>query len=298
VFSDKPATKHNNMKNNIAYLLGVAFLAIIFSACKKDKNDSNLKSVFSYVADGFRVTFTNFSTGAKEYHWDFGDKAGDSSSLKSPQHIFSRKGDFLVSLTATNGGQTNTFTDTVSVVGPNIKIDGDFSDWEYVEYAHTNDENFGGNIRAVKAFATAQDINFLVEGTADMKLELMDMYIDADNNPATGFSSWDYPAGSGTEYLLEGPAASPSWGGVFVHSGAPADWSFNTVSSFDAEMVFSAIKPVSGKNIIEFSIKKSALGSISGFVNFALIELNSGWSAIGRIPQSETPESKFITVQL
>lgn len=287
-----------SMKKYIVYLSGALFLILAVSACKKDSNNSNLKSVFSYVADGFRVTFTNFSTGAKEYHWNFGDKPGDSSSLKAPQHIFSRKGDFLVSLTAKNGDQTNVFTDTVSIIGPNIKIDGDFSDWEYVAYAHTNDENFGGTIRAIKAFATAQDINFLVEGTAGMKLGLIDMYIDSDNNPATGFSSWDYPAGSGTEYLLEGPAASPGWGGVFKHSGAPADWAFTPVSSFDAEMNFSAVRAVSGKNIIEFSIKKSALGSVSGFINFALIELNSGWSAIGRIPQSETPESKFIPIQL
>ncbi|HRP57373.1 PKD domain-containing protein [Agriterribacter sp.] len=285
------------MKKNIVYLSGVLFLLIAVSACKKE-NNSNLKSVFSYVADGFRVTFTNFSTGAKEYHWDFGDKPGDSSSLKSPQHIFSKKGDFLVSLTATDGGQTNTFTDTVSIVGPNIKIDGDFSDWEYVEYAHTNDENFAGTIRAIKAFATAQDINFLVEGTADMKLELVDMFIDADNDPATGYGVADYPAGSGTDYLLEGPAASPSWGSVYIHTGTPAEWVFNPVSSFDAEANFSAIKPVSGKNIIEFSIKKSALGSIKGYINFALVELNSGWSAIGRIPQNGTPESKFIAVQL
>lgn len=120
------------------------------------------------------------------------------------------------------------------------------------------------------------------------------MYINSDNNPATGFSSWDYPAGSGTEYLLVGPAASPGWGGLFKHSGAPADWAFTPVSSFDAEMNFSAVKPVSGKNIIEFSVKKSA----SGFVNSALIELNSGWSAIGRIPQSETPEPKFFPIKL
>ena len=117
------------MKKNIVYLSGVLFLFITVSACKKDKTDSNLKSVFSYEADGFRVTFTNFSSGAKTYHWDFGDKTGDSSTLKSPQHIFSQKGDFLVSLTATNGDQTSVFTDTVTIIGPNIRIDGDFSDW-------------------------------------------------------------------------------------------------------------------------------------------------------------------------
>ncbi|MBX2924239.1 MAG: PKD domain-containing protein [Chitinophagaceae bacterium] len=286
------------MKKNNLYLAGWLLVIITVAACKKDNENGNLKSVFSYVADGFRVTFTNFSTGAKEYHWNFNDKPGDSSALKSPQHIFSAKGDYLVSLTARSGDQTDVFTDTVSILGPNIKIDGDFTDWEYVEYLHTNNESFAGTIRAIKAFATAQNINFLVEGTSDMKLELIDMYINADNNPATGFSSWDYPAGSGTEFLLEGPAVSPGWGAGYKHSGAPSDWSFNSVFAFDTEMHFSDIKTQAGKNIIEFSIRKSALGTLSGAISFALIELNSGWAGIGRIPESETPGSKFIELKL
>jgi PKD repeat protein len=286
------------MKRNLIYITAWWLVIITAAACKKDKDNGNLKSVFSYVADGFKVTFTNFSSGAKTYHWDFNDKPGDSSSLKSPQHIFSRKGDFLVSLTATNGAQTDIFTDTVSILGPNIKIDGDLTDWEYVEYLHTNSEDFGGNIRAIKAFATAQDINFLVEGTTAMKLDLIDMYIDADNNPATGYAVGDYPGGSGMDYLLEGPAISPGWGSVYQHTGGPGDWAFNAVSAFDSEMHFSAVKTVSGKNIIEFSIKKSALGSIKGAVNFALVELDAGWSPIGRIPENGNPEAKFIPLQL
>ncbi|MBX3242677.1 MAG: PKD domain-containing protein [Chitinophagaceae bacterium] len=286
------------MKRNIIYITGCLLVITAFTACKKDEGNGNLKSVFSYVADGFKVTFTNFSTGAREYYWDFNDKPGDSSNLKSPQHVFSTKGDYLVSLTARNGDRIDVFTDTVSILGPNIKIDGDFSDWEYVEYLHTNAESFEGTIRAVKAFATAQDINFLIEGTTDMKLEMIDMFIDTDNNPATGFSSWDYPAGSGTEFLLEGPASSPSWGAGYAHSGAPSDWSFNAVFAFDAAMHFSAVRTVSGKNIAEFSIKKNVLGSLGTHINFAIIELNSGWAGIGRAPENATPEAKFISLRL
>lgn len=286
------------MKKNIIYATGWLLVIVAVAGCKKDKENGDLKSVFSYVADGFKVTFTNFSTGAKEYSWDFNDRPGDSSSLKSPQYVFSAKGDYLVSLTARNGSQTDVFTDTVSIIGPNIKIDGDFTDWEYVEYLHTNSESFAGTIRSIKAFATAQDINFLVEGTTDMKLEMIDMYINSDNNAATGFASWDYAAGSGTEFLLEGPAASPSWGAGYKHSGAPADWSFNSVFAFDSEMKFSTIKTEAGKNIIEFSVRKSALGTLSGSISFALIELNAGWAAIGRVPENELPESKFIELKL
>lgn len=286
------------MKNTFFYILGCLFVLLSTTACKKEKDNGNLKSVFSYVADGFRVTFTNFSTGATEYHWDFNDRPGDSSSLKSPQHVFSSKGDFLVTLTATNGGQTDSFTDTVTIIGPNIKIDGDFTDWEYVEYLHVNPDDLPGTLRSVKAFATSQDINFLFEGTTDMKLELFDMFINTDNNPATGYSVGAYPAGSGMDFLLEGPGVTPGWGSGYKHSGGPNDWAFTPLFAFDAEMKFSAIKPQAGKNIVEFSVRKSALGPLSGSISFALVEMNGGWSEIGRIPKGGDAESKFLEVKL
>lgn len=286
------------MKQHKFYIVGCVLLLLAATACKKENENGNLKSVFSYVADGFRVTFTNFSTGAKEYHWDFNDRPGDSSNVKSPQHVFSSKGDFLVTLTAVNGDQIDTFTDTVTIIGPNIKIDGDFTDWEYVEYLHTNAEDFGGSIRGVKAFASSTDIFFLLEGTPDMKLELFDMFVNTDNNPATGYTVGAYPAGSGMDYLLEGPGVSPGWGSGYKHTGGPNDWAFNPMFAFDAEMSFSAIKPQGGKNWIEFSVRKSALGPLSGSISFALVEMNGGWAEVGRVPEGGKPEAKFLEVKL
>ncbi|KYP14625.1 PKD domain-containing protein [Flavihumibacter sp. CACIAM 22H1] len=286
------------MKNNTRYIIGGLLLLLSTTACKKENENGNLKSVFSYVTDGFRVTFTNFSTGAKQYRWDFNDRPGDSSSLKSPQHVFSSKGDFLVTLTAIDGDRTDSFTDTVSIIGPNIKIDGDFTDWEYVEYLHVNPDDVSGTLRSVKAFATSQDINFLFEGNSDMKLELFDMFLNTDNNPATGYTVGAYPAGSGMDFLLEGPGVSPGWGSGYKHAGGPNDWAFTPMFAFDAEMKFSAIKPQAGKNIVEFSIRKSALGSLSGSISFALVEMNGGWSEIGRIPKGNVAEAKFLELKL
>lgn len=284
------------MKKNIFYLTCFLLSVIIISSCKKENNGSNTKAVFSYVADGFKVNFTNFSTNATEYSWDFGDGSGDTSNKKSPQHIFNKKGDFLVSLTARNGTESNTFIDTVSIIGPNIKIDGDFSDWQYVEYTHVNDAAYPGTLLAVKNFASSDQIFFLVEGTANMKMEIVDLYLDADNDPATGFSTYLYPAGSGADFLCEG---SPNvFGDVFVHTGAPSAFSFTPVSSFAEAMNFSAIKAVSGKNTIEFSIKKSALGTVKGFVNFGLVESTSGYAEVGHMPEAANADSKFLSIQL
>src|SRR5690349_8885374 len=118
------------MRKYMIQLAGIAITLLILS-CDKEDGDNGTKAVFSYVADGFVVNFTNFSTEATEYLWDFGDGTGETSTRKSPQYVFKAKGDYLVSLTAKNGDLTSTFIDTVTIIGPNIKIDSDFTDWEH-----------------------------------------------------------------------------------------------------------------------------------------------------------------------
>lgn len=285
------------MKKNIIHLLGMLVIMLAFASCKKEEAGNGTKAVFSYVADGFNVNFTNFSTNATEYFWDFGDGSGVTSTLKAPQHVFHSKGDFLVSLTAKNGADSSRFVDTVSIIGPNIKIDGDFTDWQYVTYAYENPADYPSSLLAIKTFASSQLINVYLEGTADMKMDIVDIYMDADNNPATGFSTWMYPAASGADFLFEG-SPSGGWGDMFSHSGAPTAFSWTPVAGFADVMNYSAISSVNGKQVIEFSIKRSALGTIKNFVNFAIVESTSGWAEVGKIPKAATPDSKFLAVAL
>lgn len=289
------------MKTNILALLGIGTMILLSLSCKKDDRGSGTKAVFSYIADGYLVNFTDFSQNAVEYSWDFGDQS-ESSTKANPVHVYKSKGEFLVSLTVKNGEQTSTFTDTVLIIGPNIKIDGDFTDWEYVEYSHTNPENEGGTLLAIKTFASAGYLNFYLEGTSNFNLEVIDLYLDADNNPAVGFNTWMYPAGSGADFLLEGNlnSASPaeSTGSVFQHAGAPADWAWNEIASFTEAVKFSKMSTIEGKKAIEFSIKRDVLGTMKNQVNFAILEMNSGWTEVGRLPISQKPESKFLPFKL
>ena len=285
------------MKKHLIYVFLLMIALLPVSSCNKDKGGSGLKAVFSYVADGYKVSFTNFSENAKEYSWDFGDGSGQTSTGRSPQHVFTKKGDFLVSLTAKNGAEASVFKDTVSVTGPNIKIDGDFSDWQYVSYSAVNDAAYTSSIRSIKTFASADAIYIYLEGGADMKMEILDIYMDSDNNPATGFSTWYYPVASGADFLLEGSPIG-GWGDVFAHQGDPSAFSWSPVASFADVMIFSSLKTVSGKNIIEFSIKKNVLGSVKGSVNVGLVESTSGWAEIGQIPFAKQATSKFLQIQL
>ena len=284
------------MKKNKWFLLGIALAMLIIVSCKKDDTSSGTKAVFSYIADGYKVNFTNFSTGATEYVWDFGDQTAGSTQ-KNPLHVFTQKGQFLVSLIAKNLDVTSTFIDTVLVLGPNIKIDGDFTDWTYVEYTHENVEGTGGTLLAVKTFASAGYLNFYLEGTSDFSLTVVDMYLDTDNDPETGLKSWMYPAGSGADFLCEG-SVPEEWGDVYAHVGPGNDWDWEAVFTFGDMISFSEMKNNEGRKAIEFSIKREGLGTLKKFVNFAIVESDEGWTEIGAIPHDQADDSKFAQIGL
>lgn len=71
---------------------------------------------FTYVVDGLKVTFTNKSTDAASYKWEFGD--GETSKEASPVYEYAAAGEYKVTLTAANSkGETNKKEATVSVKG-------------------------------------------------------------------------------------------------------------------------------------------------------------------------------------
>jgi PKD repeat protein len=67
----------------------------------------------TYTVSGNVVTFTNTSTDATTYSWDFDDFSG--SSAASPVHAFAANGSYDVVLTAINGNCTSTFTITIAI---------------------------------------------------------------------------------------------------------------------------------------------------------------------------------------
>jgi len=63
-----------------------------------DSPDPEPTANFNFVKNGFEVTFTNSSTDATSYSWDFGD--GGSSSEVNPVYTYAGEGNYLVTLTA------------------------------------------------------------------------------------------------------------------------------------------------------------------------------------------------------
>lgn len=101
-------------KNFLAFTLLAAL--IISASCKKDDdNDGEVKAAFTYqlTSDPGVVVFTNQSSNAQIYAWDFGD--GRQSTQANPTHEYDENDDFIVKLTATGSKGSNTVSDTVTV---------------------------------------------------------------------------------------------------------------------------------------------------------------------------------------
>ena len=69
---------------------------------------------FTYVKDGNTVTFTNTSSNATMYSWDFGD--GNTSMEENPVHTYTGDGDYTVTLTASDdNAQSDQTSDVISI---------------------------------------------------------------------------------------------------------------------------------------------------------------------------------------
>ncbi len=73
---------------------------------------------FTKSVNGLGVTFSNSSSGASSYLWNFGD--GFTSIQANPVHTYQTGGTYTVMLTATNDCGSATTTQTVSLTGPPI----------------------------------------------------------------------------------------------------------------------------------------------------------------------------------
>ncbi len=63
--------------------------------------------------NGFTVVFSNTSSGATSYTWNFGDLS--SSSATAPTHVYTANGNYTVTLIASNGTCSDTTTILVSI---------------------------------------------------------------------------------------------------------------------------------------------------------------------------------------
>jgi PKD repeat protein len=70
---------------------------------------------FSYVLFDMQMTFTDLSSDAYGWDWDFGD--GNYSTDQNPVHVYTANGNYNVTLIAYNGCDGDTITKSLTVIG-------------------------------------------------------------------------------------------------------------------------------------------------------------------------------------
>ncbi len=93
----------------------VIMVLIVWTGCKKDDDDNTVIASFTYELTEIagEVVFTNQSSNAQIFQWNFGD--GSSHTTENPTHVYDKNESYIVILTATGDGTSNTFQDTVVV---------------------------------------------------------------------------------------------------------------------------------------------------------------------------------------
>jgi len=281
------------------YLIAI----VLFTGCSSDDtNNGGVKPIadFSFVNDGSTFTFTNLSTNGSTYRWDFGDLYFYSNE-ENPVYTYAIGGELTVSLTVTNeSGEEGFISKTITapeIIIIDIAIDGDFADWEDVEVAYDESASGSGSMQKIKIWGGGENVNVYLEGNTTMLMELVDIFINSDGDSATGFLSWQWPNGSGADYLFEGPLLSSSWGAFYEHADPAGGWAWTWLGGSE-NMISSGIVNVSSEvNAIEFSIPKSQLGALGDSIGFAFTEMTGGWALVASFPEV-TATSAFVTIEL
>lgn len=93
---------------------------------------------FTVVPSDLSVAFTNTSTNATNYSWDFGDGIGTSDD-ENPTYTYTQGGIYTVKLTASNDTESIEITKQVTVIDPNAPpVAGFTSEVAFLNVAFTN----------------------------------------------------------------------------------------------------------------------------------------------------------------
>jgi len=290
-------------KRNFLFLaIMLLGLSVAFNACKKDDDDGGDdtptitgEALFSFVADGKTVTFTNESTvsGTVTYAWDFGDS--NTSTEKDPVHTYELKGEYTVMLTVKDAQNGTHPISTKVKVDKKTRIsltDDSFADWDAVTEAAFIVPQ-GDNPGAVVAAKYDYDADFIyayAKFEGDITLEYQyDMFFDYDNDSTTGFKSYLWPASAG-EFLPEVWAITTAPDIHFYnYLGAPGeeDWNWEEKDLAADAMIIGTIKQDGNYVVMELGFDRNKIAGLEADeVALGAFISDVDWAEIGFIPDA------------
>jgi hypothetical protein len=276
----------------IRYCLFLTTVLLLCYACKKSAGPQ-ITVDYSVTVSGDTVTFSNLTTGATTYKWDFGD--GTSSTEASPLHVYPGKGKYVPTLYATSGGTTEQGSTVIHIskTSPIRLNDNTLSDWDTLSVNVYQSTAAGGSFQEAKFDYDANNIYFYIEMTSTVANgDIFDFYIDADNNAATGLLTSLFTNG-GYDNLLEGQlllplASAPIPFTPYVHTGAQTAFSFDALTLSD----FYEIGTVQQDGPVlkfEGSLSRAKLGMTGSAIRLGIVATKSDWSVqLGTLPDENT----------
>lgn len=264
------------------------------NACKKTQSQPPPLIDFSLNISGDTVVFTNLTTGASTYKWDFND--GTTSTDASPMHVYPHKGKYVPTLYATSADGIMAQGSTVIHIAKTSPIklnDGTLSDWDTISVNVYTSGAGGGIFTMAKFDYDANYVYFLVEMNSTLAAgNIFDWYIDADNNAGTGLLTSLFPGG-GYDELLEGQmllnqVTAPVPVTPYAHTGAQTAFSFEAMGLSD---FFTIGTVVQNGPLLEFegSLDRGKLSLTGTTIRLGIVASTSGWAQVGTIPDQDTP---------
>jgi hypothetical protein len=292
----------------MAAMAMVAVTALFLGSCSED-DPAKPSASFTYESEGKEVSFTSTSKNAKTFSWDFGD--GETSTDQNPVHTYEAYGLYTVKLKVNgDGGEATSLPDQLTLAKTSkVVIDGAFTDWADVPDAVVATEGNGGTISKIKVDYDATKIYFYVEGTSNLR-GFLDIYLDTDNDAATGYFSGWYPMGFGADYLSEGDFALVNDADVLKdQAGETTVWGWDVASATGSGAILSSDLGAKGAGkAIEFYILRSTFTNLSttGF-SFAIVDVDgtvdpenttATWAKLGSLPVDALEDSKLAFITL
>jgi len=258
------------MKTKIIFMM--IMLSIIFNNCSKpaDTKPAPAAPTADFTFSGANipapstVAFSNASTNATSYAWDFGD--GQTSTQKDPTHIFLNAGTFNVKLTATGDGGSISVTKSITIgAAPiadfsytganqhapaivnftNLSVNAttytwDFGDNQTSTLTSPSHQYTTGGVFTVKLTATGNGVNSVSTKTVNIGAAYTSVKINSISvsnlpfiNPATS-TGWNSSGGPNVYFKIEDVnstvllnASTNKINGV-TQAMLPISWNFTT----------------------------------------------------------------------
>jgi hypothetical protein len=286
------------MKKNELIGKGILFLSfgmlMAFTSCKKE--DPKPQASFSWEPGAnHEIVFTNESKNAKTYLWEFGD--GTTSTEESPTHSYSELGTYTVKLTATGDGGTDEYSDnTVEVIKPPKQMDGNFDDWADDAAIASYPDGEGRTLLELRVDNDATFLYFYIKGTANIG-QVLQIYIDADADSASGWDYWNFFEAPGIEYLVETvivgwetPDVVNPGSKLAAATGPDSNWPWVDVIASNAIQANSGYIVAGDTKIIELSMLKDMFTTpaLSSKIRIVVGNSDNTWTNVGHLPPSAT----------